>query len=167
MPGAAAVGVCLSSHTHTHTQQPICWRGVHVRAREWKGVAGMEEGKPGESLTLRAEGARPSAAATAAGEEPASLATPPKTRPPAPAPHRPHPAPRRRSGSPAGTSQPRREPRHFTPLRCALGHFSGEGVEGRRVEKCKGFPLLAPNPPLASAPTAAVAAAERVTATGT
>lgn len=39
----------------------------------------MEEGKPGESLTLRAEGARPSAAAAAAvaGEEPAWLATPP------------------------------------------------------------------------------------------
>lgn len=117
-----------------------------MRAREWKGVAGMEEGKPGESLTLRAEGARPSAAATAAGEEPASLATPPKTRPPAPAPHRPHPAPRRHSGSPAGTSQPPREPRHFTPLRCALGHFSGEGVERGAGGKVQGVPPPCPEP---------------------
>lgn len=65
----------------------------------------MEEGKPGESLTLGAEGARPSVAAGAAGEELDFLATPPKTQPPAPAPHRAHPAPRSRSGSPAGTGR--------------------------------------------------------------
>lgn len=102
-----------------------------MRAREWKGVAGMEEGKPGESLTLGAEGARPSVAAGAAGEELDFLATPPKTQPPAPAPHRAHPAPRSRSGSPAGTRRPPRDPRHFAP-RFASEERGGGGVGGGR-----------------------------------
>lgn len=128
-----------------------------MRAREWKGVAGMEEGKTGESLTLRAEGARPSAAAAAAGEEPARLATPPKTRPPAPAPapHRLHPAPRRRSGSPAGTSQlPPGPPRLCAaPLGAgALFRRRGEGVEGvwEGVWGCGGVCKSAWGPPCLS-----------------
>lgn len=123
-----------------------------MRAREWKGVAGMEEGKPGESLTLGAEGARPSVAAGAVGEELDSLATPTKTQPPAPAPHRAHPAPRRRSGSPAGTRRPPRDPRHFAP------RFASEERGGGGGEKCLGslsphthVPVLVP-PPGATCP---------------
>lgn len=95
----------------------------------------MEEGKPGESLTLGAEGARPSVAAGAAGEELDFLATPPKTQPPAPAPHRAHPAPRSRSGSPAGTRRPPRDPRHFAPRFASeeRGGGGGGGGEGKCI----------------------------------
>lgn len=132
------------THTQRHTKQPICWRGVHVRAREWKGVAGMEEGKePGESLTLRAEGARPSAAT---GEELARLATPPT------------PGPRPRTGlAPhlAAVPAPRQVPtstaelRDFAPGTGALRCRRRQGVEGG---KCVGSPWLVPEPALGSAP---------------
>lgn len=50
-----AGGVCVRRLTDRHTdaqhtprRQPICWRGVHVRAREWKGVAGWRAGGRGK-----------------------------------------------------------------------------------------------------------------------
>ncbi|XP_040979899.1 semaphorin-3D isoform X3 [Aquila chrysaetos chrysaetos] len=89
--------VCLP-HAHARPKQPICWRGVHVRAREWKGVAGMEEGKEARgkadtprtrSETLRRRRRR------RGGARPARNASKnPATGPGGP--HRPHPAPRRR-----------------------------------------------------------------------
>lgn len=132
-------------HTHTHTrEQPICWRGVHVRARVWKGVAGMEEGKPGESLTLRAEGARPSAAAAAAaaGEEPVRLATPPNPDPgtgPGPAPSSARTAPPLVSPQvPRSPTAPRRAPQHFSSHR--------KVQVGKEVSEVPFF-LLIPEPP--------------------
>lgn len=134
-------------HTYTHTrEQPICWRGVHVRARVWKGVAGMEEGKPGESLTLRAEGARPSAAAAAAvaGEEPAWLATPPDPDPdpgtgPGPAQRSARTAPPLRSPQvPRSPTAPRRAPQHFSSYR--------KVQVGEKVHEVPFF-LVIPEPP--------------------